>query len=352
MRGIAGIQAYADLKRKGHKELLGLGDGFVLRTWSARDPRLDNPNDIVAHRWFPDFTVDALKNMKWWCQNVPHDYGRESKVKPRPAGYSFFADDGYPFGDYVEFVVDNPLDQTEHGTKKRVRAAYFLNEPDAKAIKNAQGFAESAGVDPRVAAHLMYAINGFWPDLFLIGPCLSQNDPLSGCKWFDAFISELVLITDHSNSSDALERAKPFRRWFRIAFQWYPKGFHLMNESQEHMCSIDYPITQLHAVMDKHGLMAGHRKMAWVTEAASPPAYVGPDYPAPPGDYADWGPKEQWPGTQRWQEWVNDMSSHPYIEEWLAFTASHAQPDKQRFVLIDKNGALTPAGDIFRKAPQ
>lgn len=349
-KGLAGIEDYSSLKNLGYKDLLGLDDGFVYRNWSSKDPRIENVGNTVSHLWFPNLWGDSLSVARQWWFNIPHDYGRESKTKPRPAGYSFFADDGYGFGDYYEFVVDNPLIPEEHGTKKRVRLALFLNEPEADASPNEFGKAESAGIPADVAAHMFFFMNTFWEHIYWCAPCLSQVDPLEGLPWLDLFISTLKRLAVHSSSASTIERARPFTRWILTSFQWYPKGFDKMGPEQKHMCSVNYPIAEIHKLFDSHNLLSGNRKTVWITEVASPPAYVGPDYPAPEGGFAEWGPKSEWPGAKRWREWVEDMESNPYVEAWMAFTGTHDADSKQRFVLIDRNGHLTVNGVTFRDA--
>lgn len=340
-KGLAGTYDYRGLQTKSHKEMLGLEDGFLLVTWGADDPRATHPNLSIEHTWYPTLWGDTLERVDNWTSNIPHDYGKQLVWWNVPADYSYYANDGYSFGDYLEYVDDTDPARR----KRRVRVAFFLNEPDQKAIKNEQGFAESAGMPADMAAFWLYTMTLEYPHIHWI-PRISSSDLLTGGHWTRLFFKTLVDRVLPHVKNEAVERSRPFRRLIHGAIQLYPKGFDELTDLAP--TDVDWYIKEYHKILDEFGLQAEHRKYVFITETNSRVAQAGPDFPAPAGDYTSWGPKRDWPGARRWRKWTRQMNENPWIIAWAGYIGTN--PNQPHHAFIDEAGKLTENGRIFAAA--
>lgn len=356
-KGLAGSYHQSDLA-SGQQDLLNLRDGYLFRNWQAGpDPRKQFPG--LKCTWFPVITGDSQFQVETWAKHIPFDFGREHPTKPRPAGYSYYADDGYVgLGDY--YTYDDPA---EPGMKRRVRLAIFGNEVDWPAEDNGLGYAESSGVPPAMAAGIFYTMMQFWRYVHWVAPTCSQADFLTKgyyknhvlvkdsvngkyAPYLREFIATLWDYWKHVQAgSDLMKRNPPWPRLLHISFNLYPKGFASIPPSMQEMCEIKWYVDLVHEVLENTGpgLKSELRKHVWILEMNSRPAQTGPDFSKP----AEWpGDKADWPGVQRFSKWLDDCEAHPYVDVYCGFIHTHPHYDHYAFVINDQ---LTANGQEFAK---
>lgn len=336
-----------------HQRKLNLEDGFLYKSWDARDPRLYEPIKCI---WFPMVSGDSQFSLGTWKANIPFDYGRESG-SGRPAGYSFYAEDGYNFGDYYEYP-----DPHEPGKKRRVRLALFGNEMDLESIDGPQGFPESAGVPPRIAAGVFYTLMQLWPYVHWVAPTCSQHDFIvkgyydkkgklirdskrgKYAPYLREFIDELWIYWQHVHDNiRTVERILPWPQLVHISFNLYPKGFNIIPDSMKQMCELSWYLDLVQEVLRTtgNGLGSATRERVWILEYNSRPAQWGPDFPKPPQWPAD---KADWPGIKRLEKWMRDMESDPRVVYHCGFIGTHPLYDHYAFLINDQ---LSPTGKVF-----